>query len=210
MRVWPLGVPSMSTDSSFHDLMQRLRAGDDDAARRVFSAFSQRRIALGRSRLDGLVLQKEGAEDVAQSALKSFFLRHAEGQFEIHSWESLWGLLARITLRKCGHRVEHYRAARRDVRREAGTPEAADPGDPWAALARDPSPAEAAVFADVLRQLLRDLDDREQRIVQLTLDGYSVPEVSERVGRSEYMVRKVLKQVRARWERLCEAPAPED
>ena len=46
-------------------------------------------------------------------------MRQAEGQFEVAGWNELWSLLAVITLRKCGHKVQHYRAACRDTRREA-------------------------------------------------------------------------------------------
>ena len=53
-----------------------------------------------------------------QSVFKSFFRRHAEGQFDLSGWDSLWALLTVITLRKSGHKAKEYLAACRDVRRE--------------------------------------------------------------------------------------------
>jgi RNA polymerase sigma-70 factor (ECF subfamily) len=195
----------MTPDNSFADLMDRLRLGDQEAARRVFHTFAHRLIGLARSRLDTLILRKEGAEDVVQEALLSFFRRHARHEFDLANWDSLWALLTVITLRKCGHKIEHYRALCRNVFTEASAPEGRqDSAQSWLMLAREPSPAEAATLEDTLRELLRGLDEREQRIVRLILEGYSVPEISTRVGRSEYMVRKILKQVRERWERLCD------
>jgi transposase len=47
------------------------------------------------------------------------------------------------------------------------------------------------------------MDQRERDVVHLTLEGYSVPEISRKVGRSEYLVRKVLERVKERWRRQC-------
>jgi RNA polymerase sigma-70 factor (ECF subfamily) len=194
----------VNADNSFADLMERLRAGDQDAARHIFNAYAHRLIGLARSRLDGQMLQKEGAEDVVQSALASFFRRHAVQPFDLASWDNLWSLLTLITLRKCGHRVEYYRALCRDVRRETAPPDPDESNASFLAIARDPSPAEVAALEDVLAHLLRGLDERERQVIALALEGHSVPEISRTVGRSEYLVRLLLRRVRERWERLCQ------
>jgi RNA polymerase sigma-70 factor, ECF subfamily len=196
----------MQPDSSFADLMERLRRGDEDAARRIVEAFFRRLIGLARLRLEGPILAKEGPEDVVQSALASFFRRQASDPFELTSWDSLWGLLSVITLRKCGHRIEYYLAQIRDIRREAGALDTSSDEStaPWQAIAREPTPSEAAALRDTLGQLLKDMDERERNVVQLTLEGYSVPEISRKVGRSEYLVRKLLERIKERWRRLCQ------
>ena len=109
----------MSADDSFEALMQRLRAGEEVAAAQLFQRYAGRLIALARSRLDELVRQKMDPEDVIQSVFKSFFHRHQEGNWDLADWDSLWSLLARITVRKCGRRAVYYHGERRDVRREA-------------------------------------------------------------------------------------------
>jgi RNA polymerase sigma-70 factor (ECF subfamily) len=195
----------MSEDSSFVRLMEQLRAGDPNAQQRIFEAFTHRLIGLARSRMDRMIQQREGPEDVVQSALASFFRRDAVKPFELSNWDNLWALLTVITLRKCGHKIEYYRAACRDVRRD--TPSAAgtdDSAESWLRIAREPSPSEVAALRDTMDELLRGLDEREQRIVSLVLEGYTVPEISRTVGRSEYLVRKVVSQIRSRWERLCD------
>jgi RNA polymerase sigma-70 factor (ECF subfamily) len=195
----------MSADSSFTRLMEQLRAGDADAARRIFETYAHRLIGLARSRMDGMLQQKEGAEDIVQSALASFFLRHAARPFDLANWDNLWALLTVITLRKCNHHIEYYRAACRNVRREAmSQSETEDSTASWMAIAREPSPDEVASLRDILGELLRDLPERDRRIVTLALEDHSVPEISRLVGRSEYLVRKVIHQIRGRWERLCD------
>src|SRR5262249_59990485 len=109
----------MSASSSFDQLRARLEAGDPEAARQVFDDYAHGLIGLAGTRRDGAICQKEDPEDVVQSALASFFLRQASRPFALLTRQHLWAVLTCITLRKCGHRVEHYLAQRRDVSREA-------------------------------------------------------------------------------------------
>src|SRR5262249_45140923 len=134
----------MSSEAAFKDLMARLRGGDEQAAREVFQRFADRLINLARSRLDARIRQKVDPEEVIQSAFLSFFQRHAQAQFAPDSWDGLGALLPLIPLRKCGHKVEHSRAARRSVLREMALPnDDSDAGPSWEGLAREPTPAEA-------------------------------------------------------------------
>jgi RNA polymerase sigma-70 factor (ECF subfamily) len=121
----------MGNDDSFLALMDRLQAGDQSAAQQIFDEFSCRLVALARKRLSAPILKKEDPEDVLQSVFNSFFRRHAEGQFDLGCWQSLWQILVIITLRKCGHRLEYYQALRRNVYREV-TPPASEAPHPLA------------------------------------------------------------------------------
>lgn len=191
----------MPRQESFPELIARVKAGESSAATEIFNRFARRLIGLARMHLDSRVRQKIDPEDVLQSAFKSFFLRHADGQFVLNDWDDLWSLLVTITLRKCGHQIEHYRAACRDVGREQLAPE--DSAGSWQALAKDPSPAEATLLAEAVTQLLSSLgDERERRMVELSLQGYSVAEVSAEVGRSERTVQRVLGRVCTRLQRM--------
>jgi RNA polymerase sigma-70 factor (ECF subfamily) len=111
-------------------------------------------------------------------------------------------MLTVITVRKCGHRVKYYRAARRDVQREAAPAVGDALGTDWEALAREPTPSAAAMLAETVEQLLRGLSEREQEIVSLGLRGFTAAEISPRVGRTERTVQRVLKRVRERLEQM--------
>lgn len=189
--------PTMDPDSSFDDLMTRLRAGDNDAATQVFNRFANRLIALARSRLDRQVLQKVDPEDVLQSVFQSFFRRQAEGQMELSSWDGLWGLLVVITLRKCGRRSDYFHAARRDVQREVpGQPPADQSGGGWEASADEPTPSEAAMLTETVERLMNTLDERQRRILTLSLQGYAIPDISEQMGCTERTVYRVMERVK--------------
>src|SRR5262245_42851991 len=134
----------MSAHRSFDDVMARLRAGDPGAATLVFERFAQRLMGLARARLDGPTRRKVDPEDVLQSVFRSFFLRHAAGQFQFEGWDGLWGMLVLLTVRKCGRTAEKFRRGRRNVQREVALNGDADGAPSWEALAREPTPEEAA------------------------------------------------------------------
>lgn len=196
----PFAVPQ---ETSFQDVMGRLRAGDQDAATEVFRRYAGRLIGLARSRLDPLVRRKEDPEDLLQSVFKSFFIRHAEGQWDLGGWDGLWGLLTAITLRKCGRKMVHFRRDRRDVRRETFPAPAGDTSSPvWEAAAEGPTPQEAAMLAETVEHLLSDLSERDRQIVVLDLQGHTAAEVAAQTGCSERTAHRVLDRIRKRLERL--------
>jgi RNA polymerase sigma-70 factor (ECF subfamily) len=188
----------MSDESAFEPLMARLRQGDEEAARLIFQRFANRLIGLARHRLDERIRQKVGPEDVMQSVLKSFFLRQAAGQYELASWDSLWSLLTVITLRKCGHQVERFQAACRDVRREANLTTGDSAAATWQAIAREPTPTEATLLAETMEQLFAGLSPDDRCIVELTLQGHTRSEVSALAGVAERTVYRCLERVKAR------------
>src|SRR5438552_3692963 len=128
--------------------MADLRRGDPDAAREVFNRYACRLATLVAARLPALARPKLDPEDVAQSVLRTFFRRHAGGEFHPAHWDALWTLLAVLAARKCGHRVGYLLADKRDARREVGAPGARDRA--WEPADRAPLPDEPAILAETL------------------------------------------------------------
>src|SRR5262249_7496744 len=135
----------------------------------------------------------------------SFFQRQADGQFKLTDWDSLWSLLVVITLRKCGHRIEHFRTARRDIGREQPLPAAGSDRELDLPIA-DPTPSEVAQLSETVEQVMRQLgDSRERHILALSLQGCTAAEVSTVVGCSERTVERVLGKIRSRLQQLRDA-----
>jgi RNA polymerase sigma-70 factor (ECF subfamily) len=180
----------------------RLQTGDDAAAHELFERFAKRLITLARRRLADGFKPKLDAEDVVQSAYKSFFHRYGEGGLKVADWDSLWGLLTVITLRKCADRVAYYRAECRDAGREASTPPGSE-GPAWPEpFGREPTPLEAAELSETVARLFAVLDENERPVLELSLEGYSTREISERLGRAERTVRLLRECARLRLERM--------
>ena len=195
----------MPTDVLAEELIARARAGDQRAADELFNRFARRLGRLAATRLDRLVRRRVDPEDVVQSAYRSFFTRLSDGQFALSQWDEIWGLLARITVRKCGRKSEQAHAARRDAAREVSFSSSSDDScAAWQPTARNPTPEEAMVLAETVESLLAGFDAQEQEIVGLRLQAFTEREISEQVGRSERTVRRVLERLRRRVERLNE------
>jgi RNA polymerase sigma-70 factor (ECF subfamily) len=190
----------MTEGDSFAAWMQRLRAGEDFAAREVFQRFARQLIALTRRRFNQRLAYRVDPEDVVQSAFKSFFIRHREGKFQLGDWNEMWSLLTLITIRKCADRVEYLRAERRDVGREVSAPEGQD--QPWQlALDRDPRPEEAAILAETVEHLFGDVDVDDRPILELSLQGYTAAEIGLKLGRALRSVQRIRERIRKRLER---------
>jgi len=70
-------------------------------------------------------------------------------------------------------------------------------GDSWMALAREPTPAEAAVMSATVEEILAGLEGKPRQIVELTLQGLAVPEVSREVGLTERSVFRQLERLKS-------------
>jgi RNA polymerase sigma-70 factor, ECF subfamily len=169
----------------------------------LFTRFTRRLIGLARAHLDTRLQHKIEPEDVVQSVYKSFFLRYGDGVLNAESWEGLWSLLTVITLRKCADRVRYHKAQRRDLSRETtGAPDLSGFDPLGAASGREPTPEEAVVLAETVEQLLGGLDPHERPMIEMSLQGHSTQEISERLGRSERSVRRLRERVRLQLEKL--------
>ena len=168
----------------------------DEVAAEAFNRFAGRLIALARTKLDSRARQKLDPEDIVQSVYRSFVRRQAAGEFSLVSWDSLWGLLTRITVWKCHDKVKHFRAQSRDVRREVAASQLSLGPENQGLFDRNPTPAESAMLTEAVEQLMRRLDDPGRQMLTLALQGYSAQEIGLQVGRGERTVQRLLARVR--------------
>src|SRR5262249_5020456 len=134
---------------------------------------------------------------------KTFFPRCYEARLEAGTWNGLWALLTLITLRKCADRVEYHHAQCRDAAREVAATPGAEGATPWPdAPGREPTPLEVAVLNETVEQLLAGLDENKRPVLELSLQGYTTREISERLGRAERTVRLLREGLRQRLERM--------
>jgi RNA polymerase sigma-70 factor (ECF subfamily) len=190
----------MSQHDSFSELAGRLRSGDEGASAEVFRRFQSRLVALARSRLEERIRRKEDPEDVVQSVYRSFFVRFRDGRLTPGTWDELWGLLTWITLCKCRSRAAFFRAARRDVAAEVPAASAEAVAE---LVDREPTPAEEVAVIEAVERVMGGLDGEDREVVSMALQGYTVSEIAERVGRAERTVRRFIRErVRGRLLRM--------
>jgi RNA polymerase sigma-70 factor (ECF subfamily) len=189
-------------NDSFPQWVARLQAREDTAARELFQRFTHQLVALARRQCSGALRHKVDPEDVVQSAYKSFFRRYGEGTLDVGNWNSLWGLLTLITVRKCAERAAYHQAECRDTAREVTPPPDAAESSWHEAFSREPTPVEAAILEETVEQLLAGLDADGRPVVELSLQGYSTQEISQQLDCPERTVRRLRERVRHRLERM--------
>lgn len=195
----PDGEPNL--DPSVDCVLADLSRGDDSSFGVLFERYSARLAGLVRQRLGWKLARKIDPDDVVQSVFKRFVALQQKQDVVCENGHALWGLLALMATRKCGHKIEHFTAACRDVRAEESLAPGsdsvgdADPRRFVEAISREPDPHEAAAAFEKIRTLLEGLDDRDRAIVRFALEGLSVEDISREVQRSERTVQRVLKRM---------------
>jgi RNA polymerase sigma-70 factor, ECF subfamily len=189
---------------SFDELMRLLRSHDQDAASEFFHRYAQRLIGLARARLDQRLRSKVDPEDVVQSVFRSFFNRVGTSDWQLNSEDSLWAVLVVMTVRKCGRTAKRLLALKRGggaAEVEVGTA-GEDSVLCWNPVASDPSPEATAMLLETMEDLTAELDPRQREILELSLQQYTVPEISDKIKRTTRTVYRALEHIRAKLEEM--------
>jgi RNA polymerase sigma-70 factor (ECF subfamily) len=183
-------------------LLARFSEGDEQAATELFDRYVNRLLALARSRLSGAMNRRVEAEDIVQSAYRSFF-RHAEAdRFQIDAGGQLWGLLAAITINKVRDKAKFHTAQRRTIQAEQSMNASQSCyGLVPSNFADDPTIDEAVELEEQLKLVLEQLSDLQREILELYLQNVDSEEIAKRVRRSPRTVRRALGEVRELLER---------
>src|SRR5438128_4977595 len=194
-------------DDRWQGLIQGLRTGDRSVVQDFCARYGTVLQELADRHLSPGLRRRVGAEDVVQSAYRTFLRRVQAGEFELADSEGLWRLLCAITLTKVRELARFHRRKKRglDQEKSVQAPFAGEGKAPFDPVDPQPSPAEAAEFADQFQQLMASLDDEERRFVDLKLQQCTNLEVAARLGCSERTVRRILKRVQSRLERVFQA-----
>ncbi|MEM7231443.1 MAG: sigma-70 family RNA polymerase sigma factor [Planctomycetota bacterium] len=189
--------------------IRRAKNGDDEAAQRLWTRYVDRLVSLARRKLPERNRRAADEEDVVQSVFQSFFQRAREGRFpQLSDRDDLWSLLVVITHRKAINQSLKERADKRGGGKLRGESILAQPGATGegppgfdALFGSEPTPDFALEVAEEFEELLASLATTEQRQVAcLKMEGFTVEEIAERLGKSSRSVSRKLVLVRARLE----------
>jgi RNA polymerase sigma-70 factor (ECF subfamily) len=178
----------MTEPGAFHDLIRRIRAGDQDAAAELVRQYEPTirravRFRLVDARLGALF----DSMDICQSVLASFFVRSAAGAFELDRPEQVLKLLVTMARNKLASQARQQHAARRDQRRaQAASPEQHE------FVAPDPSPSQQVSAQELFREVQQRLAPEEQRLIELRNEGLEWAEIAAQLGGNAVALRKQL------------------
>lgn len=181
------------TDRKSRLLLAQYRAGDQSAAAEIYNRYVERLIALTRSRLSSKLQRRAGAEDIVQSAYRSFFSEVEKGKVELAEGQKLWSLLATITVRKVYKQAKKQKAAKVNIDIEQSV--SGLEGIPVEKIAAEPTPEEAVEITELLSGVMERLKPLQRRMLELHLQGETEEEIAVAVDRATRTVRRVLKNI---------------
>jgi RNA polymerase sigma-70 factor (ECF subfamily) len=178
----------MIEPTAFGRLIQRVRAGDPDAAAELVRSYEPAirravRVRLADARL-GAVLD---SMDICQSVLGSFFIRAASGQYELDTPAQLLRLLTSMARNKLVSQSRRHYAQRRNP---GGGRLVESPEGHLVAGGGGPSMEVAA--RDLLHEVHRRLSSEERKILDLRNQGSDWSLIALEVGGSAEALRKRL------------------
>jgi RNA polymerase sigma-70 factor (ECF subfamily) len=189
-------APGRDGEGDIPAFLERIRAGDEEAARELLGRYEAEVRLVVRRQLPRLLRSRFDSLDFLQSVWGSFFRRIRTGPTDFEDSRHLVAFLARAAKNKV---IDEYRRAasrKQDMSRE-------EPlwGD--GSRARDvasdiDSPSEVAQAREVFGRLRDLLPEDRRTILELKADGLSSRDIGERLGISERTVQRVLEELRRR------------
>lgn len=188
--------------------INQLQDGDRDAVEGLWQAYFPKLVRLASTKLRGMPPHLVAAEDIAQSAFKSFCLAVEKRRFpKLADRDDLWQVLVRIVRNKSATAWEFHTRAKRDFNRVANQVLDVQPGDAEEVSflkrvlqSEEPDPAIAAEFAEQCDHLLQLLADNELRQIAVAkMEGYTNREIAERLGCAPVTIDRRLAIIRKTW-----------
>ncbi len=178
----------MADEASFADFMQRVRAGDQEAAAELVRRYESEIRREVRLRLSDPRLNRAfDSMDICQSVLGSFFVRAALGQYDLDNPRQLLKLLMGMARNKLAFQVRKQRAQRRDHRRLEA------PADNQLEVpAGGASPSQVVAGRELLAEVRKRLSPEERQLADLKGQGRDWAEIAAILGGTPEARRKQL------------------
>jgi RNA polymerase sigma factor (sigma-70 family) len=173
---------------SDHFLLPLIQQGDRDALAELYERYAVRLGRVVAPRTGGIY----DAEDVVQSAFRTFISTADNGHYDLPDGRDLWGLLVAIALNKLRSRTRYETARKRS---------------PTGGRVEAPVVENEGNEAVDVRDVLERLPPEERELVELRVAGYVVGDIARRVGRSKRTVERQLQSCRDTLARLVATDA---
>jgi DNA-directed RNA polymerase specialized sigma24 family protein len=180
----------MPEEMSFRDLLRRVRAGDPEATREVALYYEPHiRRAANRPLNDLHLRNLLDSMDICQAVLAEFFVRAADGQFELTEPDELLRLFVTMARNQVLDESRHHKAGRRDHRRQQG-----DLSEHClSGLADDePTPSRIVSARELIEEVSRRLSREERDLLEQRAQGHEWTTLAEQRGGSAVALRKKL------------------
>jgi DNA-directed RNA polymerase specialized sigma24 family protein len=198
----------MPTSDELSSSISQLKDVSEQDAQRIWDEFFPRLKRYAQKHIHNMSLRVFDEEDVALSALNSFFRGRAEGRFnELDGDEEMWRLLVTITARKITAQRRRQLAAKRGGGELRGESVFMGAGDSAIApglaqiMDKNQMPESASAIVESCRELLDALPNEQLRTTALMrMEGYSNKEISADLKCSVARTKQRVAQIKKYWE----------
>jgi len=186
-------APFDEGEETDRQLVARLRDGDESAASDLYRRYSGRLLGLADRQMSAGIRRTHEPDDIVQSAFRSLFRGVSAGSYDAPEGYSLWSLLAVIAI----HKVRRKASRDRSVKATSFI----QPDGESSSSQQVPDAISEQQFESSMNEAIEFLQPQEKEIVGLRVQGFTVEEISNRVGRSCRTVERTLQRIR---EKLSE------
>lgn len=173
----------------------------------MFEYYYPRLVRYAQKQIAGSPQQMAGADDVAASAVMSFYKAAEAGRFpDLKDRENLWRLLAKMTYRKA---IDHWRretCEKRGGGKVQNEPAASDSNAEFPGLDQEAyhnnRPDLEVEIIESCEHRLKSLTPELQDLALAKLECCTNREAGERLGMTERAVEYGLKTIRKKWRRI--------
>lgn len=199
----------MASGDSITRWIDEVKQGNESAAIALWERYFSDLAQVARKKLIRQHDRMADEEDVALSALDSFFKAAKKGRFpDLRDRDGLWRLLSEMTRRKAVDYVRHNQRLRRGGGKVQGETAFADfdsrKGGIEHAAADELTPELANILKEECQGLLEKLDTELQHLALKKLEGYTNEEIAGQLRCSVATVERRLQLIRRKWQRELE------
>jgi RNA polymerase sigma factor (sigma-70 family) len=183
---------------TFPELMRQLRAGSQEAARKIAEQYGEFIFRAVRRRLNRELRSKFDSQDFVQSVWASFFA-DLEQFSRFNDPEDFIRYLAGMAANKVIDESRRRFGRQRNINREQRLFNPVDDDNPIY-MSNTPTPSETAIAKEQWERLASDQPHREQRVLQLRAEETTFAEIARRLNVSERTARRIVERSLRRWD----------
>ena len=189
----------MSNNTNVSHWIDLVKAGDSEAANRIWQHYFDRLVRSVRQKLFGQNRAVSDEEDIVLSVFESFYDAAENGRFpDLSDRDDLWKLLLQMSARKIVDKRRHDQRQRRggDLRIQS-LDGGEDSDEVIEAIGDDPSPEMVVMLQESVEQIFSHLGVGQLRdLAGAKLEGYSNAELAQRFDCSERTIERRLHLIR--------------
>ena len=192
---------SARLDESMSLVVRAVKLGDEDAVRHIWERYFPEIVRLAGQRMTNERNGLADGEDVAISAMESFFRAARKGRFpDLKDKDGIWRLLSTMTRRKVIDLIRKNR--RQPTVSESGIMGGEYEGGHFDLVAAvDPTPEMVTALADEVQHLLDVLPPKYHPVALAKLECLTQEEIAQECVVHLSTVERHLRIIRKRWKR---------